>query len=224
MTKFFKAFMAFVMLCSFSQVTLAGPPTISCGTYRVAQGEQCNAFRQAYDHNGNPIGGIQPMQYINENGGQYVNGGQISNDMMVLQQLLASQQASAPGLAACGWTTAGAIVGATLGSLNTAYRPQAMILAGLLGGALGNAVCEDRRRQAQAEAMQIAQLQTQIRSQQMGQMQPQQVANIQQVGQRRNGCEHAPGTAQGVLNLPGDSKNGQTVCAKPGDPNIIRWL
>lgn len=74
MTKFSKAFMAFVVFC-FSQLTFAGPPTISCGSYRVAQGESCNAFRIAYDQNGNPQNGIAPMQYVNQNDGNFNGGG-----------------------------------------------------------------------------------------------------------------------------------------------------
>jgi hypothetical protein len=35
-----------------------------------------------------------------------------------------------------------------------------------------------------------------------------------------NGCTHNPGTQQGVLNLPGHPKHGQTVCARPGDVNV----
>jgi len=37
-------------------------------------------------------------------------------------------------------------------------------------------------------------------------------------------CGPFPGTKQGVLNLPGNAKHGQTVCALPGDTNISQWL
>ena len=37
-------------------------------------------------------------------------------------------------------------------------------------------------------------------------------------------CEHDPGTAPGILNLPGHPKDGQPVCARPADVHISQWL
>jgi hypothetical protein len=208
---------------------------------------------------GNPCWGGQPLNQV---GGQFVNsnnyGAQYSNDMALLQSLMASQQRRRPELEACGWTLGGAIAGATLGSLNSAHRPQAMILAGIIGGALGSAVCENRQREAQAEAAQIAQLQARVRNgnqrvsvplsggssvcvlptRDRGDLTESECSQLggvykgnasafvssgqQQVsvGQMSGGCENAPGTRQGILNLPGHPKNNQTVCAKPGDRNV----
>jgi hypothetical protein len=177
----------------------AQSPTIMCGDYRVAQGNACGQPGvMVYDQMGRPTN-------------QMIGGGQfnMANDIGLLQQLLASQQAGQQGLSACGWTTAGAIAGATLGSLNSAHRTQAMILAGLLGGAIGNAVCEDRRQQAQAEAMQIAQLQARIRAQQMA-PNPNQLPVGQQFAQG-NPCADQGRIA---VYMP----NGQVGCKVPNAP------
>jgi hypothetical protein len=41
---------------------------------------------------------------------------------------------------------------------------------------------------------------------------------------QRNPCAHDPGTREGVVGNPQLPNYGRTVCARPGDTNISRWL
>jgi hypothetical protein len=75
-------------------------------------------------------------------------------------------------------------------------------------------ICQEQVLQPVAQAQQIA---VPVQVVPAG-VQPQQVVVP------RNPCAHDPGTVQGVLNLPGHQLDGKTVCAKPGDTNISRWL
>ena len=84
------------------------------------------------------------------------------------------------------------------------------------GGALGFAAG------SRPEMVQICQQQQPV--QQVVVTQPQIVSEVP-----RNPCFRAPGTVLGVLrnDFPGDANGhraGDTVCARPGDTNISRWL
>ena len=121
-------------------------------------------------------------------------------------QVLQPATAVAGGLNGC--QTLGAITGGTLGSFAHNHRAQAIVLGLIGGGLVGNAICTSN----QGERVLVVQ-------------QPQgAVVQPGNTWQQPSPCAHDPGTAQGVLNLPGHPKNGQTVCARPGDPNISRWL
>jgi hypothetical protein len=96
----------------------------------------------------------------------------------------------------------GGIAGATVGSMAHHHRPQAVVLGTIVGGMLGNVAC----RPTQA----LPQQPTQVVGQQVSQ------------GQGAASCD--AGKRPGVLNLPGNPKHGQHVCAFPGDQNISQWL
>lgn len=118
-------------------------------------------------------------------------------------------------------------------------RAENIGIAGFMGAVMGVIAGDNRESARQGAALgmltgMFVPCSALQQLQQVGQVQqPQQVAvqqqqvqpqQAQQAGQTSTGCEHAPGTRQGILNISGNPKNGQAVCAKPGDPNISQWL
>lgn len=176
------------------------PPTIQCGSYRVAQGDSCNnGYAPAYDAVGRPLG--LRVGDIRGNSGQYV------------QQYGQMAQVGALGLNNC--ELGGAAIGAGVGYLVTGKKNHT---GGAIGGAILGAIAGDKYCESQAlEAQQLA---LQQRQQYRPQQRPQQTVG--------NPCDpqkgHPAGSRPGRLNLPGDAKDGQPVCAMPGDPNISEWL
>ena len=119
----------------------------------------------------------------------------------------------------------GGIVGGVLGSFARNYQAQAIILGAVGGGIVGNALCYNSQGQRV-----VVVPQQQVVGEYGGQTGPgMQVPGVsvppQQVSAMpQNHCAHDPGTAPGILNIPGHPMDGKTVCAKPGDTNISRWL
>lgn len=103
---------------------------------------------------------------------------------------------------------AGGVIGSTASVHNDRrYHPQAVVLGTILGGVIGNAVCQPTQ---QVQGVQQYPVQNVVAQQQV------------QQGQGTPSCD--AGKRPGILNLPGNQKHGQPVCAFPGDPNISQWL
>lgn len=158
MTKFSKAVLVFLLLCA-SQLVAANPPTIACGSYRVAPPDTCNSFRQPYDTNGNPVGGIQPMQYVQ-------NGYQQGYNQNQWQNLLAQQAIRAPfgqqPQGYCSWSgyaenaAIGGLLGAAAGAIAGDNR-QAVRKGFLIGAAMGLFVPCATLQQQQVAMQQVQQ-------------------------------------------------------------------
>lgn len=145
------------------------------------------------------------------NNQQVIVGGQYYNHQQ-WQQLLASQAIRVPQgqqvpNGYCSW----------------GGRTENIVASGLLGAFVGVLAGDNHRAAAKGAALGMmvgmfvpcSTLQPQVVVQQ----------GVQQAPNNSNGsCQHDPGTQPGVLNLPGHQKHGQTVCARPGDVNISRWL
>jgi hypothetical protein len=177
---------------------------------------------------------MQSQQYNNYGGygGQviaqpYYGGQQIMTPQYGFSNGVPMYGMGAPmagGLSQC--QALGGIVGGVLGSFARNYQAQAIILGAVGGGIVGNALCYN----SQGQQVVVVPQQQQVAGQYGGQMAPgMQVPGVsvppQQVSATpQNHCAHDPGTRQGVLSVPGHPMDGKTVCAKPGDTNISRWL
>jgi hypothetical protein len=125
----------------------------------------------------------------------------------------------AGGLTRC--QVLGGIVGGVLGSFARNYQAQAIGLGAVGGGIVGDALCYN------GQGQRIVPQQQQVAGQYGPGMQVPPMTVAPQVGVPdvpQNHCAHDPGTAPGILSLPGHPMNGKTVCAKPGDTNISQWL
>lgn len=124
--------------------------------------------------------------------------------------------------APAGCAVMGAGTGSLLGWLLD-HRSRGAVVGAILGGALGYYACYNGAGQ---QVMTVPQ-QQQVAGQYGPGMQVPPMTVAPQVGVpavSQNHCAHDPGTAPGILNLPGHPMDGKTVCAKPGDTNISRWL
>lgn len=232
----------------------SSPPTILCGSFRAAQNEGgCdNPSARAYDAAGRLtpylIGEVRQITntgqyagYVNQWGqvsgyipnqqivgypaqqvvqplwGQQWGGGQIARYPQLPPNCQMVEKATWQRVSdGAGSALVGAIVGALGGHAIDRWRGTGgrwteigAASMGAMGFAQGSqpgmtVVCQAAVQQA-LPANQVVQ-------------------QSEQPIQVRNPCEHDPGTKRGVLNLPGHPKNGQTVCAKPGDLNISSWL
>lgn len=131
-------------------------------------------------------------------------------------QLLAPTSGLTNGLSRC--EAVGGLAGGTLGSFAKHHQAQSIILGAIAGGILGNSICSD------SQGQRVLVVQQQVAQQQQGLVGQQFQQSVGIVGQNGNPCRNDPGTKEGVLYLPGNTKHGQTVCARPDDLNISRWL
>ncbi len=127
----------------------------------------------------------------------------------VVQQYPAQQQVVGGGFSKC--EVIGGIAGGVIGSTasihnNRRYHPQAVALGTIIGGVIGNTACQPD----QVQSVQQYPVQNVVAQQQV------------QQGQGTPSCD--AGKRPGILNLQGNPKHGQHVCAFPGDPNISQWL
>lgn len=122
----------------------------------------------------------------------------------VVQQYPAQQQVVGGSFSKC--EVVGGVAGGTIGSLARNHRAQAVVLGTIIGGVIGNAVCQP----VQVQSVQQYPVQNVVAQQQV------------QQGQGTPPCD--AGMRPGTLNLQGNPKHGQPVCAFPGDPNISQWL
>lgn len=210
MLKMFKTFV-FGALLSLTQLALAFPPTVSCGSYRVAPPETCNAFRQAFNNDGYPVGGIAAMnnivdqqQNINQQYQQQMQQQQYFQQMQQqqqMQQMMASQAIRVPmGQQApqgyCSW----------------GGRTENIAIAGVLGAVMG-VIAGDNRESARKGAA-LGMLAgvfipcNSLQQQAFAQQQPQQVIGQQQVSSQQNPCAD-----QGRIAVY--APNGQVACKLP---------
>lgn len=174
MSKISRVIVAFATFCV-AGFAFANPPTISCGSYRVAPPETCNAFRQPYDTNGNPVGGIQQMNVVQQGG--VITTGYNPNQW---QQTLAQQAIRAPfgqppqGYCSWGGRTENIAIGGALGAIVGAIagdNRESARKGFLVGAAMGTFVPCDTLHQQQVAMQQSSQVQNVVASQQVRQVQ-----------------------------------------------------
>lgn len=207
MTKIGKFVFGALLISFFATVSAQCIPMNGAGPPRLWDGE-----RGCYVPQGTPS--LQQQQF----GGIFQ---QQQMQQQQMQQMLAQQAIRVPmGQQApngyCSW----------------GGRTENIAVAGILGAIVGVIAGDNRESARKGAALgmvagMFVPCESLQQQQVVMQQQPQQFTGQQWQIQHQgnsNPCAQVPGTIQGVLNLSGHPKNGQAVCAKPGDPNISRWL
>lgn len=198
-----------VLLCffavTFSLRSEASPPTMLCGSYRVAQGDDCNnPGALAYDSNGNPLGlrvgdvrqGVAPI-------GQFGQFGQINQNQVGQMMQVGGPLINSSGKCEIVGGIAGGVAGNLIaGRMKGNNRAAGTILGVLAGGFLGNKYCEPDVVPPQRQAV----MQEMPSQRVMQQSQPQQ-------------DECGRGKIVAKLDLPGHEQDGDYVCMYPDDPH-----